>query len=219
MPGTPRRRSGRRWTACVAAAAATAGALAPLAAAQAAPPAGPAPSSCRPASKHDPKRVPAIAEIAARARAGVEVGPGAIVPPALTAGRPAEVLVQLGADPLGVAALLGADPAAFWGSARASLRATAPGTVAWGGVRGDGSARLWIEPPKAGPVTMRLYLPGRAIQKALGLCPTGGWGIGSWLRRPGEPPGSAVLQVEGLPTPAPDPGPEPAPIPGPEPAP
>ncbi len=159
-------------------------------------------------------------EIAARARNGVEIAPGAIVAPALAPGRTAEVAVRLGPDPLGVAALLRADPAAFWGSARASLSATAPGAVSWAAVHADGSARLSLTPQGPGPVTMRLHLPGRALQRPLGLCPTGAWGIGSALRRQGEAPGSPVLRVEDLPVPAPNPpGPEPAPVPGPEPSP
>jgi hypothetical protein len=222
MLGTPGRRCSRRarrWAACAVAAAATAAGVAPLAQAQDKPPDGSAPSSCRPSPKGDPKRPPAIAEVAARARAGLEIAPDAIVPRALAAGRPAEVAVRLGPDPLGIAALLRVDPAAFWGSAGASLSAIAPGAVAYGGIRADGSARLWLTPQRPGPVTMRLAVPGRALQRALGLCQTGGWWIGSGLRRPGEAPGSPVLQVEDLPIPPPDPGPEPVPTPGPEPSP
>ncbi len=45
------------------------------------------------------------------------------------------------------------------------------------------------------------------------------WALSSPLVRPGQAPGSPVLEVEDRPDPPPDPGPEPAPIPGPEPAP
>jgi hypothetical protein len=222
MLGTPGRRCSRRarrWAACAVAAAATAAGVAPLAQAQDKPPDGSAPSSCRPSPKGDPKRPPAIAEVAARARAGLEIAPGAIAPRALAAGRPAEVSVRLGPDPLGIAALLRVAPGSFWGSAGASVSANAPGAEAWGGVRADGSARLWLTAPQPGPVTMRLHVPGRALQRALGLCPTAGWSIGSALRRQGAAPGSPVLEVEDLPVPVPHPGPEPVPTPGPEPSP
>ena len=216
MLRAPRRRGAhhrRLLAASVTVAAAMAGALAP--AVQATTP-GPSPASCEPSKKAGPPKSGPVAEILARAQAGVEVPPGAIEPPAVTVGRPAQVLVRLGPDPLGIAATVGADPEAFWGSARATVSATGAGLAARGWLQADGSARLAFTPPEAGSVRMRLHVPGRSIQRALGLCTHVRWGVNSALVAPGQEPGSPVLEVEGLPTPPPDPGPEPAPSPGPE---
>jgi hypothetical protein len=211
--GAPPRRLG---AASAIVAAAMVGALVPAAHAAAT---DPAPVVCKHSKKTAPPQSGVVADILAAARAGVEVPPGAIEPPAVTVGRPAQVLVRLGADPLGIAAALGADPREFWGTARATVSAAGPGFTARAWLAADGTARLSFTPPQAGGVRMSLYVPGRAIQRALGLCPLVRWGVDSALVAPGQPPGSPVLEVEGLPVPPPDPGPEPAPTPGPEPAP
>ncbi len=211
--GAPRR---RRWAASATIAAAMVGALVPAAQAAAT---DPSPAACKPSKKSGPPPSGVVADILAAARAGVAVPPGAIEPPAVTAGRPAQVLVRLGADPLGIAAAVGADPAQFWGTARATVSAAGPGFTARAWLAGDGTARLSFTPPAAGSVRMSMYVPGRSIQRALGLCPYVRWGVESPLVAPGQPPGTPVMEVEGLPTFPPDPGPEPAPIPGPEPTP
>jgi hypothetical protein len=225
MPRAPRRRGaipGRPWAASVAVAVAMLAGTAPAALAHSPKPAphpkpGPSPAPCTPLSKLDPKTAAEVGEIVARARSGVVVPPGAIDPPALTVGRPAQVRVELGPDPLGIATALGVDPEAFWGSAGATVTATGPGLVSRGAIQSDGWARLSFTPPQAGSVWMRMYVPGRSIFAALGVCYTQRWGVGSPLVRPGEPPGGPVLEVEGLPEPSPvPPGPEPAPSPGPE---
>jgi hypothetical protein len=177
------------------------------------------PAPCKPSKTTAPPQSGVVADILAAARAGVAVPPGAIQPPAVTVGRPAEVVVRLGADPLGIAAALGADPEQFWGTARATVSAAGPGFGARAWLAGDGTARLSFTPPEAGAVRMSLYVPGRAIQRALGLCTSVRWGVASPLVAPGDTPGDPVMDVEGLPVPPPDPGPEPAPTPGPEPAP
>jgi hypothetical protein len=219
MPRAPRRRgapSRRLWAASATVAAALLGALVPAAQAT-----GPAPSyaSCGWSKKAGPPQSGVVAEILAAARSGVEVPPGAIDPPAATVGRPAQVLVSLGPDPLGIAAAVGADPQAFWGTARATVSAAGPGFTARAWLQRDASARLSFTAPEAGPVRMSLYVPGRAIQRALGLCPILRWGVDSPLVAPAGAPGDPVMDVEGLPVPPPNPGPEPAPVPGPEPAP
>jgi hypothetical protein len=219
MPRAPRRRgapSRRLWAACAIFAAATLAAPVPLAAAA---PGDPAPATCGTSKKPGPPKSPAIAEILASARAGVSLQPGAIEPPAATVGRPAQILVRLGADPLGVAAAAGADPQEFWGTAGATVSAAGAGFSARAWLQADGTARLSFTPPQAGPVRMSLYVPGDSIQRALGICPIRRWGVHSSLVPPGGAPGDPVMEVEGLPTSPPDPGPEPAPVPGPEPSP
>ena len=175
---------------------------------------------CRPVTKETRA---ALADIAVQARSGLEVPPGAIEPPALVKGQAAQVLVRLGPDPLGVAESLHVDPVAFWGAARASLSATGPGFYARTVIQADGSASLSITPPEPGGVTMRMYLSGRDIQRAMNLCSAPIKGIPSPLVHPGAPPGSPVLEVEDRPVEPPDPGgetsPDSPPIPGPEPAP
>jgi hypothetical protein len=202
----------RHWLAALLAAAAAGAALAPAAGARVSALGDDGPTaSC--AAKLD-----ALDKVVARARSGVIVPAGAIEPPALSVGRPAEVLVRLGADPLGLAAALGIEPARFWATAAADVLAAAPGVGARGRIQADGSARLRLTPPSAGPVRMRMYVPGKSFGAA-------GCGLGAALVRPGGAPGSPVLQVAGGPTPPPDPGgepsptPEPAPVPAPEPQP
>jgi hypothetical protein len=213
-PGAPR---GRALAASVTAAAAMVAAAVAPAVAQVPKPA-PSPGSCK-SPVAEPDRCAWIAEIYARARSGVEVPVGAIDPAAVPQGRPAQVLVRLGPDPLGIAATLGVAPEAFWGGARATLTATGPGFTARAGVRADGSALLSFTPPEPGAVRMLMSVPGKSLLTSLGLGSARGWGVSSPVVYAGQAPGSPVLHVEGRPVPAPDPGPEPAPVPGPEPAP
>ena len=78
--------------------------------------------------------------------------------------------MRLGPDPLGSPRPLRVDPAGFWGTAKAEVVATGPGFTARGPLQADGSARFSVTPPEPGPVRMRLLVPGRSIQRALG-CP------------------------------------------------
>jgi hypothetical protein len=216
--GLPRRRATPRRLA-IALAAACAAMVVALPAAQATNSTPP----CTPVSKLGKQTRAELADIAVRARSGLEVPPGAIEPPALVKGQAAHVVVRLGPDPLGVAEALHVDPAAFWGAARASLSATGPGFYARTEIQADGSASLSVTPPEPGAVTMRMYLSGKGIQRAMNLCSAPIKGIPSPLVRPGAPPGSPVLEVEDRPVEPPDPGgetsPDSPPIPGPEPAP
>jgi hypothetical protein len=207
-----------------------------------APEIGPSPIACWPGAELDKAQAAALAAVMVEARSGVTMPPGTIDPAVLLKGRPTEVSVRMGPDPLGLAAALRVDPAGFWGTAKAEVVATGPGFTARGAVQADGSARLSVTPPEPGPVRMRLLVPGRSIQRALGtpvdllgalkpyedvlegawdkmLGAPAAWALSSPLVRPGQAPGSPVLEVEDRPDPPPDPGPEPAPIPGPEPAP
>src|SRR5262245_2312177 len=216
MPRVPRRRGAqprRLRAACVTAAVATVAALVPVGQAAAT---APSPASCGTSKKPGPPPSAVVAEILDAARAGVALAPGAIEPPAVGVGRPAQVGVHLGPDPLGIAAAVGADPRAFWGGARATVSAAGPGFAAHAWLAAGNVARLSFTPPEAGSVRMSLYVPGRAIQRELGLCPILRWGVDSSLVPPGGSPGDPVMEVEGRPVPAPDPGPEPAPVPAPE---
>jgi hypothetical protein len=214
-PSAPR---GRLLAASVSAAAAMVVAVAPVAVAHKPKP-PPYPGSCKASHKADPDRCASIAEIHARARWGVQVPAGAIDPAAVSQGRPAEVHVRLGPDPLGIAATLGVAPAAFWGGAHATLTATGPGFTARAGIQADGTALLAFTPPEPGSVRMSMSVPGKSLLAPLGLGHVRGWGVSSPVVYAGQPPDSPVLEVEGRPVSPPDPGPEPAPIPGPEPAP
>lgn len=218
MPRVRARRdaSGRRpWAAALVVAAALAGAVVP--AALAAPGGDKPPGSCH--GGKDEAAQAMVDRILAHAREGVVVPAGGIDPPALTVGRTADVRVHMGADPLGIASILREDPEEFWGGAQAVVTAAGPSLVGRGGVRADGSATLSLTPPAPGSVTMRLYVPGRSIQRAIGPCSPPVRGVGSPLVHPGDTPGDPVLEVEDLPVQPPNPGPEPAPVPGPEPAP
>ena len=104
--------------------------------------------------------------------------------------------MRLGPDPLGIAATLGVDPAAFWRAAGAQVTASGPKLGARARIRSDGSAVLSFTPPEPGGVVVRMYVSGHAIQAALGLCSAPVSGVGAALVRPGGTPGSPVLRVE-----------------------
>ena len=62
---------------------------------------------------------------------------------------------------------------------------------------------------------MRLYVPGRWIQRAIGPCSPPVRGVGSPLVHPGNTPGDPVLEVEDLPVQPPNPGAGATQVPGP----
>jgi hypothetical protein len=205
------RRRGRRAAALVVAAAA-AGALAPSAHAGMPPPGGDLSVGLRAAALQlEESPADPLAGVLVRARSGVAMPPGALDPPFLPARRPAEVLVRLGPDPLALAAALRLDPAGFWATASGVVIATGPGVSVRGRIVADGSARVSFTPTAPGWIRMRMYVPGKSIDRAKGIT--------SWLVRPGEAPGSPLLEVIDQPDPAPDPGGEPSPDPRPVPAP
>ena len=208
-PIVPRR--GRR-AAALAVAAAAVGALAPSAHAAIPPPGGDLTAGVG-AVAVQLQQSPAdpLADVLIRARAGVAIPPGAIDPPFLPARRPAQVLLRLGPDPLGLAAALRVDAAGFWATAGGVVIATGPGVSARGRIGADGSARVSFTPTAPGGIRMRMYVPGKSIERAKGIT--------SWLVRPGEAPGGPLLEVLDQPEPAPDPGGEPSPDPRPVPAP
>ncbi|WP_217921488.1 hypothetical protein [Miltoncostaea oceani] len=93
---------------------------------------------------------------AAATRPGLEIAPLGIPP--LVAGEPAQLTVQVGSDPFGLAAASGLAPEDVWGSKAAYVRLTAPGTVTAASVDGDGAARFSFVPSAPGPVTAVLVL-------------------------------------------------------------
>ncbi|WP_217915272.1 hypothetical protein [Miltoncostaea marina] len=178
-------------------------------------PKGP-PAPCAPAPLAAPAVARAVEGLVGREASGVAIQP-LLVPP-LVAGEPAQLTVQLGADPLGLADALGVAPERMWEAARARLRVTAPGVVVDVPVEGDGAARLGLTPAAAGPVTMRLVLPaGPAVRRAAGreldlvgaleaagaaraaidrvVADPESWGADMPVQAAGSAPGSPVLQV------------------------
>ena len=148
---------------------------------------------------------------------GLAIPDGGLVTPPLVAGDPAQLTLQLDADPLGLAAALGVSPEAFWNAAQARVEARGPGVAVDAVVAGDGAARMEFTPAAPGPVTMRLIIDGAALGRALGGEPDivtwlhaagagaavvrrvvsdpSGWRLAVPLVRPGQGPGTPVLVV------------------------
>jgi hypothetical protein len=110
----------------------------------------------------------ALVASAAREATGLEIPPGGLVTPPLVAGEPAQVTLQLGADPLGLAAGLGLDPQAAWEALGVVVQVRGPGVAIDVPIGGDGSAPLTFTPTAPGPVTMRIAFGSPGVQAALG---------------------------------------------------
>lgn len=153
---------------------------------------------------------------------GLVIPEGGLVTPPLPAGEPAQLTLQLGADPLGLAAALGVSPELFWTAAHARLEVRAPGAATDVTVEGDGAARIEFTPTAPGPVTMRLIIDQGLLPRALGAEPEvvgplraagvdpalvrrvvadpSGWALEVPLVQPGGTPGGPVLEIVPLPT-------------------
>jgi hypothetical protein len=84
------------------------------------------------------------------------------------AGEPAQVTLQLGADPLGLAAGFGLTPEAAWEALGEVVQVRGPGVAIDVPVGGDGSAALSFTPTAPGPVTMRIVFGAPGVTAALG---------------------------------------------------
>ncbi len=80
---------------------------------------------------------------------GLEIPPGGLVTPPVAVGVPAQVTLQLGPDPLGLAAALGISSEEFWTAAEATVTARGAGVALAAPVAGDGSATLAVHPHRA----------------------------------------------------------------------
>ncbi len=99
---------------------------------------------------------------------GLEIPTGGLVTPPLAVGEPAQVTVQLGPDPLGLAAGIGVTSDDFWLAARAVVTARGAGVASEAQVAGDGSVTLRFTPTQPGTIALRLVMPGAAVSRALG---------------------------------------------------
>jgi hypothetical protein len=153
---------------------------------------------------------------------GVEIPPGGLITPPLPAGDAAQLTLQLGSDPLGLAAALGVSSEAFWAAAQARLEVRGPGVATDATIAGDGAARLDFTPTAPGPVVMQVVIDRGLITRALGGEPDlvrslhaadarpeliqrvagdpSGWQLAIPLVTPGGAPGSAVLEIVPPPT-------------------
>jgi hypothetical protein len=81
---------------------------------------------------------------------------------------PVRVRLDLGPDPLGIAAGLGVDPATFWPAAGATIRAAGAGVNArWALVPGR-PLDVYLLPERRGVINLTLKLPVRGVREALG---------------------------------------------------
>ena len=153
---------------------------------------------------------------------GVEIPAGGLVTPPLAVGEPAQVTLQLGPDPLGLAAALGISSEEFWTAAKATVTARGAGVVAAAQVAGDGSATFQFTPTEPGAIVLRLVLPGIVIPRALGgpaeivgplravradaalitriVAAPDTWELDIPLVNPGQAPGTGAIDVIAAPT-------------------
>jgi hypothetical protein len=128
----------------------------------------------------------ALVASSAREVTGLEIPPGGLVTPPLVAGEPAQVTLQLGDDPLGLAAGFGLDPEAAWKAFGVVVQVRGPGVALDVPIAGDGSAPLEFTPTAPGPVTMRIVFGAPGVAAALG-------GPGDMVASLAATPGGAPL--------------------------
>jgi hypothetical protein len=123
---------------------------------------------CTPAPVLPPAGASALVASMGRETTGLEIPPGGLVTPPLVAGEPAQVTLQLGADPLGIAAGLDVAPEAVWEALAVVVQVRGPGVAVDVPIAGDGAAPIEFTPTAPGPVTMRIIVRGSGVSTALG---------------------------------------------------
>ncbi len=149
--------------------------------------------------------------------AGLEIPPGGLITPPLSAGEPAQLTLRLGSDPAGLASALGLSSEGFWKAAQARLEVRGPGTATDVTIEADGVARLEFTPTAPGPVTMRVVIDQGLMRRSLGAEPEvvaplraagvsvalmerivadpSGWRLAIPLVPQGGAPGSPVVEI------------------------
>lgn len=122
----------------------------------------------------------------------------------LPRGRPARLILDLGADPLGIAARLGADQTSFWATAGAQVRVTGAGIdQRWPLVAGV-PLDVYVLPRSRGDLRVTVTLPVAAVRGAMGgagvdllgtLDTVGGAPTAALARRIAQAPGRAVISI------------------------
>lgn len=117
----------------------------------------------------DPAHVAGVAALAGWAATGTTATADAVAPARVATGRATVVRIRLGADPLGIAASLGLDPATLDDTGQPVVWAVSAGHVTSARLGSDGRAALTVRPGAAGPVRVELRV------RAAGLGDSGGW--------------------------------------------
>ena len=131
-------------------------------------PAGPSPVACSPLPVLAEPRSGQLAEVLAFERTGTSIPLSVLSTPRVPVGRPTTLRIALGADPLGIAARLGAAPGVFWPAALAGVTVGGPGFTATAPVGPDGSVAVAITPTAKGPIGLALTIDGAAPRQAIG---------------------------------------------------
>lgn len=131
-------------------------------------PVGPSPLTCSPLPVLPEPRATQLAEVLELERIGARVPRPTFSSPLLPVGKPTTLIIALGADPLGIAARLGAPPSTFWATAQAKLTITGPGINAAPPLASNGSVSLTLTPTAKGPISVGLVIDGAAVRQALG---------------------------------------------------
>jgi hypothetical protein len=131
-------------------------------------PPGPSPVACNPAPVLPEPRATSLADVLALEATGASLSSGGLSATRLRTRTPKRLRVSLGADPLGIAAKLAANPATFWAAARARITATGAGLRTSARLSAAGSTILEITPTSDGPIALGLTVDGAAIRQAIG---------------------------------------------------
>lgn len=123
--------------------------------------------TCR-ADGGDGAHTATVTALAGWTAAGTAPISGAVAPARVASRRTTVVRVRLGADPLGIAASLGVDPATFRAAAQPVVWALAPGHTTSARLGADGRAALTVRPTAAGPVRVELRIRAAAVGDAAG---------------------------------------------------
>jgi hypothetical protein len=174
-------------------------------------------AACLPARTIPNGAAVALDGAAARERTGLAIPAGGLLTPPLAAGAPAQLVLQLGPDPLGLSAGFNVTSERIWRGAGAQVQVDGPGVHLRVPVEGDGTARMQFTPTGPGGIVMRLILNGAALPRSGGpdielvpalrrvgasasfvtrvLADPMGWTLSIPLNKPGEAPGSPVAAV------------------------
>ncbi len=131
-------------------------------------PSGPSAVTCGPLPVLTEPRATHLADVLELERMGASVPREALSTPRVPVGKPTVLRIALGADPLGVAAKLGAAAPTFWQDALARLTVTGPDINANAPIGPDGSTSLTLTPTAKGAINLALTVDGAAVRKAIG---------------------------------------------------
>ncbi len=131
-------------------------------------PIGPSVVSCTPPPILAEPRAGQLAGVLELERIGAPIPVASLSSRLVRPGKSTTLTVALGADPLGLATRLGADPSTFWAAAQARLTVTGPGIDTSASLLANGSGTLPLIPAAEGLIQLGLVVDGAAVRQAIG---------------------------------------------------